>query len=64
VYVALVVNEKVVKTKQTSVKKDTIDPEFCESFHYDMKESELEDASLVLTVWDHNAKSRDDFIGR
>lgn len=64
VKVSLIVNEKIMKTKKTSCKKNTIDPVFNESISFNLSARQLEKASLVISVWDYNTKSRDDFVGR
>lgn len=61
---SLIVNEKIMKTKKTSCKKNTIDPVFNESISFNLSARQLEKASLVISVWDYNTKSRDDFVGR
>jgi Ca2+-dependent lipid-binding protein len=64
VKLTLVQYEKPVKTKKTTIKKNTIDPVFNESLSFNVTPGQLEHTSLVLTVWDHNSKSKDDFVGR
>ena len=55
---------KVLKTRKTSTKKNTIDPVFNESLSFNLTIEQLEACSLVVTVWDYNSKSKDDFVGR
>ncbi|XP_064618215.1 synaptotagmin-17-like [Liolophura sinensis] len=62
--VTLVQYEKPIKTKKTSCKKNTIDPIFNESVSFNVTPQQLESTSIVLTVWDHNSKTRDDYCGR
>ena len=62
--ITLVHFEKPIKSKKTSIKKNTIDPVFNESLSFNVTPQQLENTSLVLTVWDHNSKSKDDFVGR
>ncbi|KAL8609733.1 hypothetical protein ACOMHN_042772 [Nucella lapillus] len=62
--ITLVHFEKPIKTKKTSIKKNTIDPVFNESVSFNVTTQQLENTSLVITVWDHNSKSKDDFVGR
>ncbi|KAK0040472.1 synaptotagmin-17 [Biomphalaria pfeifferi] len=64
VRVTLVQMEKPVKTRKTTCKKNTIDPVFNESVSFNLTQQQLLAASLVVTVWDHNSKSKDDFVGR
>lgn len=56
--------EKPIKTKKTSGKKNTIDPVFNESINFNITPQQLENTSIVVTVWDYNSKSKDDFVGR
>ncbi|XP_070186319.1 synaptotagmin-17-like [Littorina saxatilis] len=62
--ITLVHFEKPIKTKKTSIKKNTIDPVFNESLSFNVTPQQLDYTSLVLSVWDHNSKSKDDFVGR
>ncbi|XP_069860119.1 synaptotagmin-17 isoform X1 [Dipodomys merriami] len=64
VKVQLVHGLKLVKTKKTSFLRGTIDPFYNESFSFKVPQEELENASLVFTVFGHNVKSSNDFIGR
>ncbi|KAL8607333.1 hypothetical protein ACOMHN_039483 [Nucella lapillus] len=56
--------EKPVKSKKTSIKKNTIDPVFNESLSFNVTPQQLDNTSLVVSVWDYNSKSKDDFVGR
>lgn len=65
VRVSLVVRGRHLKSKKTSVKKNTLSPSFNESFSFHVTSTELREASLVVTVWDWNGGvMRDEFIGR
>ncbi|XP_039111805.1 synaptotagmin-17 [Hyaena hyaena] len=64
VKIQLVHGLKLVKTKKTSFLRGTIDPFYNESFSFKVPQEELENASLVFTVFGHNMKSSNDFIGR
>ncbi|KAI8494949.1 Synaptotagmin-17 [Branchiostoma belcheri] len=64
VRVQMVVGTRLIKSKKTSCKKNTIDPVFNESVSFNVTPDVLDDVSLVITVWDYNCKSRDDFVGR
>ncbi|NXE35876.1 SYT17 protein, partial [Ptilorrhoa leucosticta] len=55
---------KLTKTGGTSCMRGTIDPWGGESFSFKVPQEELENASLVFTVYGHNVKSSNDFIGR
>ena len=64
VKVSLCHSEKTVKTRKTSIRKNTIDPVFNETLSFNLTPDMLDDCSLVVTVWDYNSKSRDDTVGR
>ncbi|XP_048871128.1 synaptotagmin-17 isoform X3 [Brienomyrus brachyistius] len=64
VKVQLVTGLKLVKTKKTSCMKGTIDPFYNESFSFRVPQEELSEVSLVFSVYGHNMKSSNDFVGR
>ncbi|XP_036797969.1 synaptotagmin-17 isoform X1 [Oncorhynchus mykiss] len=64
VKVQLVTGLKLVKTKKTSCMKGTIDPFYNESFSFRVPHEDLSEVSLVFTVYGHNMKSSNDFVGR
>uniref|UniRef100_A0A8C0MU55 Synaptotagmin-17 n=1 Tax=Canis lupus familiaris TaxID=9615 RepID=A0A8C0MU55_CANLF len=64
VTIQLVHGLKLVKTKKTSFLRGTLDPFYNESFSFKVPQEELENASLVCTVFGHNMPSSNDFIGR
>ncbi|XP_013412204.1 synaptotagmin-17 [Lingula anatina] len=64
VKISLLHYDKLIKTKKTTVKKNTIDPVFNESFSFNVTPQQLENTNLVVSVWDYNSKSKDDFVGR
>ncbi|KAK1798352.1 hypothetical protein P4O66_007815 [Electrophorus voltai] len=64
VKVQLVSGLKLVKTKKTSCMRATIDPFYNESFSFRVAHEELSEVSLVFTVYGHNMKSSNDFVGR
>ncbi|XP_046353008.1 synaptotagmin-17-like [Haliotis rufescens] len=64
VKITLVHFEKPIKTKKTSCKKNTLDPVFNESVSFNLTPQQLDNTSLVVSAWDHNSKSRDEFVGR
>ncbi|XP_016157289.1 PREDICTED: synaptotagmin-17, partial [Ficedula albicollis] len=64
VKIQLVHGLKLTKTKKTSCMRGTIDPFYNESFSFKVPQEELENASLVFTVYGHNVKSSNDFVGR
>lgn len=64
VKVQLVTGLKLMKTKKTSCMRGTIDPCYNESFSFRVSQEDLCEVSLVLTVFGHNVKSSNDFVGR
>ncbi|KAL4624513.1 synaptotagmin-17 [Arapaima gigas] len=64
VKIQLVTGLKLVKTKKTSCMKGTIDPFYNESFSFRVPQEELSEVSLVFSVYGHNMKSSNDFVGR
>ncbi|XP_059924186.1 synaptotagmin-17 [Gadus macrocephalus] len=64
VKVQLVAGLKLVKTKKTCCMRGTIDPFYNESFSFHVSREDLREASLVFTVYGHNMKSSNDFVGR
>ncbi|GAB6025874.1 Synaptotagmin-17 [Chamberlinius hualienensis] len=65
VRISLVQGSKLMKSRKTSCKRNTIDPEFNEMFSFDVHPSILSEVSVVITVWDSNpGMAKNDFIGR
>ncbi|KAM4634686.1 synaptotagmin-17 [Polymixia lowei] len=64
VKVQLVTGLKLVKTKKTSCMRATIDPFYNESFSFRVPHEDLSEVSLVFSVYGHNMKSSNDFVGR
>lgn len=60
----MISGQKVIKTKKTSTKKNTLDPVFNETFSFHVTPSSLSDVSLLVSIWDYNTKSRDYFTGQ
>lgn len=60
----LVIDEKVMKTKKTTTKKNTLDPVFNESFSFNVAPSSLKSVSVIASVWDYNSKGKDNFVGQ
>ena len=56
--------DKTIKTRKTSIRKNTIDPVFNETLSFKLTPDVLDECSLVVTMWDYNCKSRDDMVGR
>ncbi|XP_014680441.1 PREDICTED: synaptotagmin-17-like, partial [Priapulus caudatus] len=61
VKLSLVHDEKVVKTKRTSVQRATIDPVFNETLNFNVMPPALPDVSLVVSIAD---RTSDALIGR
>ncbi|KAA0705716.1 Synaptotagmin-17 Synaptotagmin XVII [Triplophysa tibetana] len=64
VKVQLVAGLKLMKSKKTSCMRGTIDPCYNESFSFRVAQEDLCEVSLVFTVFGHNMKSSNDFVGR
>ncbi|XP_069754683.1 synaptotagmin VIII [Narcine bancroftii] len=64
VKIRLMINNKKVRKKKTSVKKNTLSPYFNESFTFDVAFEEIQKVQLVISVWDHDKISKNDAIGR
>lgn len=61
---ALLVDGKRVKKKKTARKKHTLNPVWNESFQFDLPTEQIEHASIVISVMDYDALSRNDGIGQ
>ena len=64
VKVSLCFGDKTIKTKKSSVKRNTLEPIFNETLSFNVGSDLMDDCSLTVTVWDYNSKSRDDMMGR
>ncbi|KAM6937435.1 synaptotagmin VIII [Xenentodon cancila] len=64
VKVQLALDKRKWKKKKTSVKKTTLNPYFNESFTFDVSFDQIQRVSLVISVWDHDAMTRNDAIGK
>ncbi|XP_041054223.1 synaptotagmin VIII [Carcharodon carcharias] len=64
VKVRLMLNTKKLKKKKTTVKKNTLNPYFNESFNFDVTFEEIQKVQLVISVWDHDKMSKNDAIGK
>ncbi|XP_053498230.1 synaptotagmin VIII [Ictalurus furcatus] len=64
VKIQLVLDKKKWKKKKTSVKKQTLNPYFNESFTFDVSFDQIQRVQLVISVWDHDKVSRNDAIGK
>ncbi|XP_038136393.1 synaptotagmin VIII [Cyprinodon tularosa] len=64
VKVQLALDKRKWQKRMTSVKKKTLNPYFNESFTFDVSLDQIERANLVISVWDHDAISRNDPMGK
>lgn len=64
VKVQLALDKRKWKKKKTSVKKGTLSPYFNESFTFDVTFEQIQRVNLVISVWDHDAMTRNDAIGK
>ena len=62
--ISLCSRDKTIKTKKSSVKRNTIDPVYNETLSFNVTPDLMDDCILVVSVWDYNSKSKDDLIGR
>ena len=62
--ISLCTGDKTIKTKKTSVKRNTLDPVYNETLSFNVTPDIMDDCILVVTVWDYNSKGKDDMIGR
>ncbi|XP_067849599.1 synaptotagmin VIII [Heptranchias perlo] len=64
VKIRLMLNKKKFKKKKTTVKKNTLNPYFNESFSFDVAFEEIQKVQLVISVWDYDKMSKNDAIGK
>ncbi|TSK45837.1 Synaptotagmin-1 [Bagarius yarrelli] len=64
VKIQLALDKKKWKKKKTSVKKQTLNPYFNESFTFEVSFDQIQRVQLVISVWDHDNVSRNDAIGK
>lgn len=60
----LALDKRKWKKKKTSIKKKTLNPYFNESFVFDVSLDQIQRVNLVVSVWDHDAVTRNDPIGK
>ncbi|KAG2462846.1 SYT1 protein, partial [Polypterus senegalus] len=60
----LILDKKKWKKKKTSVKKNTLNPYFNESFSFEVPFEQIQNIQLVISVWDYDKMSKNDAIGK
>ncbi|KAM8861040.1 synaptotagmin VIII isoform 1-T1 [Synchiropus picturatus] len=64
VKVQLALDKRKWKKRKTSIKKKTLNPYYNESFTFDVSFDLIKRVNLVISVWDHDAMSRNDAMGK
>ncbi|KAK9517339.1 hypothetical protein VZT92_025220 [Zoarces viviparus] len=64
VKVQLALDKRKWKKRKTSIKKKTLNPYYNESFTFDVSFDQIQRVHLVISVWDHDAVSRNDAMGK
>ncbi|PWA30392.1 hypothetical protein CCH79_00017656 [Gambusia affinis] len=64
VKVQLTLDKRKWKKRTTSIKKKSLNPYFNESFTFDVSLDQIQRVNLVISVWDHDAMSRNDSMGK
>ncbi|XP_032367437.1 synaptotagmin VIII [Etheostoma spectabile] len=64
VKVQLALDKRKWRKKKTSVKKKTLNPYYNESFTFDVSFEQIQRVHLVISVWDHDALTRNDAMGK
>ncbi|KAM3870193.1 synaptotagmin VIII [Diretmus argenteus] len=64
VKVQLALDKRKWKKKKTSIKKKTLHPYYNESFTFDVSFDQIQRVNLVISVWDHDAMTRNDAMGK
>ncbi|XP_051779461.1 synaptotagmin VIII [Erpetoichthys calabaricus] len=60
----LILDKKKWKKKKTSVKKNTLNPYFNESFSFEVPFEQIQNIQLVISVWDYDKMTKNDAIGK
>lgn len=64
VKIQLALDKRKWKKKKTSIKKKTLNPYYNESFNFDVPFDHIRRVNLVISVWDHDAMTRNDTMGK
>ncbi|XP_044050836.1 synaptotagmin VIII [Siniperca chuatsi] len=64
VKVQLALDKRKWKKRKTSIKKKTLNPYYNESFTFNVSFEQIQKVNLVISVWDHDAMTRNDSIGK
>ncbi|XP_063730435.1 synaptotagmin VIII isoform X2 [Eleginops maclovinus] len=64
VKVQLALDKRKWKKRKTSMKKRTLNPYYNESFTFDVTFEQIQRVNLVISVWDHDAMTRNDAMGK
>ncbi|XP_035011719.2 synaptotagmin VIII isoform X1 [Hippoglossus stenolepis] len=64
VKVQLALDKRKWKKKKTSIRKKTLNPYYNESFTFDVTFQQIQRVNLVISLWDHDAVSRNDAMGK
>ncbi|XP_040894754.1 synaptotagmin VIII isoform X2 [Toxotes jaculatrix] len=64
VKVQLALDKRKWKKRKTSIKKKTLNPYYNESFTFDVSFEQIQRVNLVISVWDHDAMTRNDAMGK
>ncbi|KAI4794156.1 hypothetical protein KUCAC02_032242 [Chaenocephalus aceratus] len=64
VKVQLALDKRKWKKRKTSMKKKMLNPYYNESFTFDVTFEQIQRVHLVISVWDHDAMTRNDAMGK
>ncbi|CAL8260076.1 unnamed protein product [Merluccius merluccius] len=64
VKIQLALDKRKWKKKKTSIKKKTLNPYYNETFTFDVPFDHIQRVDLVISVWDHDAVTRNDAMGK
>nr|XP_020490650.1 synaptotagmin-1-like [Labrus bergylta]XP_020490651.1 synaptotagmin-1-like [Labrus bergylta] len=64
VKVQLALDRRKWKKRKTTVKRKTLSPYYNESFTFDVTFEQIQKVHLVISLWDHDAMTRNDTMGK